>query len=144
MDDAPTDMCSYNELPTPEYPESVRRFGPRNVDSALIFITGLVDPVTEFEVNLAMDDEGVYDTLDGAFGATKRAMLESPDWQRRMALAMHKVRYTFKLVVILMPDGDVRILNAHSDVVFEGDDWEFIQWLRDQETTIEAEGDDNG
>lgn len=119
-----------------EYPDSMQRYGGKNVEVALIAISQMTDTRTGLAIVLEADDEGVLAILEGAFAASKRMDLNSGDWEEKMADAIETVRYSFKQAIILMPNGSLRVVFDNGDVAFEGSDWDFIRWVRHAETTV--------
>ena len=118
------------------YPDSMQRYGNKNVEVALIAISQMTDPRTGLAIVLDTDDEGVLAILDGAFAASKRMDLNSGDWEEKMADAIETVRYSFELALILMPNGSMRVVDDKGDISFEGSDWDFIRWVRHAETKV--------
>lgn len=126
-----------NELPETEYRDAIMRFGTKNVERALIFVAGLLDPRRNLAISLESDDESILGTLEAAFSANTRAELNSGAWEEKLADAIETVRYTMKLPLILLPGNNVmRVARLNGDIAFEGSDWDFVRWVRDEETTM--------
>ncbi len=127
------------ELKSPycqNYPDSVQRFGSKNVESALIMVSKMVDPRRGLAISLPADDEALLKILEGAFETARRAELNSGDWEEKLGDAIETVRYTFKLPIILLPEGGIRVTELNGDVSFEGTEWAFVRWVRDAETIM--------
>ena len=125
-----------NALPAKEYPYSIRDFGAKNVEQALIFVARVSDPKTGMFICLSADDESISDVLNAAFSADKREELNSGSWVEKLSDAVATVRYSMKLPLILLPDGGMRVTSNSGNVVFEGTDWDFVRWVRDEETVM--------
>ncbi|HDZ37784.1 MAG TPA: hypothetical protein ENH62_05805 [Marinobacter sp.] len=123
-----------NQLPSPDYPEAIATFGSRNVEAALIFISSVSDPRTGLAILLGADDESVYDAIEAAFAADKRAELNSESWGGKLSDAISTVLYTFDQAVVLLPNGTMRVSTDKGDVTFAGNEFDFVRWVRDNET----------
>lgn len=131
---ASDDGC--NVLPLKEYPDSIKLFGSKNVEQALIFVNMVSDPRTGLAIVLGADDESVGDILHAAFAADRRQDLNSESWSEKLSDATDTIRYTFNLALTLLPCGDVRVTDPKGDVLFHGNEWYLVRWVRDMETTM--------
>jgi len=137
--DRPLGLCAPS--PTvplqPPFPEAIRLYGSKNVEQALIFITNISHPVTGLAINLPYDDESVSDALAAAFSALKREELNSEGIEEKLADAIQTCLYTLKLPVILNTDGSMTVYDYEDGTpLFEGSNWDFVQWMRERETVL--------
>ncbi len=125
-----------NALTPVDYTEVVSEFGSVNVEQALIFVARLVHPVSSLKMSLPSDVESIMDVLTAAFSASRRQELNSGSWTEKVGEAIETVLYTFKMPVVLLTTGGYRVTDRVGEVVFEGDPWGFVHWVRDQETIM--------
>lgn len=119
-----------------QYPDATQRFGSKNVESALIMVDKMVDPRRGLKIVLPVDDEALLKILEGAFETARREELNSGDWEEKLGDAIETVRYSFKLPIILLQTGGIRVVELNGDVAFEGTEWAFVRWVRDAETLM--------
>ncbi len=127
-----------NVLPCQEYPTAIKKFGSRNVEEALIFVARVSDPRDGSYICLGADDESIFSIISSAFESHRRIALNSEGWIEKYNDAVETVLYSFGIPLVLLPDGSMRVVTLESsNVLFEGSSWDFVRWVRDNETLIE-------
>lgn len=133
---APGGAVAFNDLPSVDYPDSIRVWGAKNVERALIFVSGISDYRTGLAIALGSDDISIFDIIQAAHGSDRRAELNSESWVEKLSDAVETVRFSMTLPITLLPDGSMRVTSLEGDVLFQGRDWDFVRWVRDTETVM--------